>query len=275
MGHGTAVVLVAMGRPHRQASSKGLDPPPDRSIELAQRYVQGDIARSVVAKLGSRKNPLRSEPHGEGVDKMQDPIQDVGNANAGIFAPLQTVAQDKDAWVTLEATFVQKLAGVAHAHSTVPRGRWMIGETVKHHRSAMHFVVYSHTREAAILDEATSMHTSPASAVGKTIAGETEARQRKLQIVNEHSDGFGKSLHTLKVIRSGERSVRSEPGLAEAGFNNEERVAERGGWRPSHIVLEGWEPEADRDTIESDFGHLAKVIPQIANMCQRGRAPRK
>lgn len=61
--------------------------------------------------------------------RWEGPIQDVCNANAGIFTPWQTVAQSKDAWGVLEATFVQVRARVAHAHSTVARGRWMIAET--------------------------------------------------------------------------------------------------------------------------------------------------
>lgn len=57
--------------------------------------------------------------------------------------------------------------------------------------------------------------------------------------------------------------------------SNKETDEGKNVWRrPMHMVIGGWEAETDRDTIEAERERMLQRIPQAADDCQGGCAPR-
>lgn len=114
---------------------------------------------------------------------------------------------------------------------------------------------------------------------GAEIKIEREERKQEAAKVNEKIQMLTERIKTaenqdaLKLIT--DRLVRLENAdmtkPTAHSKNNKENEAPTG-WVPTHMIIGGWEPETDRETIEHECEHMK--IPQIANDCQQGQAPR-
>lgn len=142
------------GNTHRSVgSSRRVMPPSDSSTELVRRYVQRGVARPALEKLGSGPTPLRNPPfpsasqrfqrrprastgfrglRSAGGDRPRDwkiPSKMCARHHRRFSTPEQSIALDKDACDAMEWLYVRKYACPSRAHTTVPRGRRMIGGT--------------------------------------------------------------------------------------------------------------------------------------------------
>lgn len=80
-------------------------------------------------------------------------------------------------------------------------------------------------------------------------------------------------LITDRLDRLEMQATQAAPRTFENANNKEDDPAQI--WIPTHMIIGGWEPETDRETIDTECEHMMKNVAQVAPDCQRGYALRK
>lgn len=125
---GLAIFLVEVGRTYHITGISRRDTLACTSLELARCRIQRGNARLAVEELRSSQTTISHKTHEEASDEVGRPHPgSVQRRHGGSYALANF--RTKDLWDSLEICFVQKLARASRSHATVPRGRWMIGDT--------------------------------------------------------------------------------------------------------------------------------------------------
>lgn len=74
----------------------------------------------------------------------------------------------------------------------------------------------------------------------------------------------------LRMLEIGGTNISKGDFSVQNAKNDEGSKA----WQPTHMIIGGWDTETDRETVEHECELMMRQMPNIANDCQRGYAPR-